>query len=112
MIVCPLHWYYSPTHLAEVEAEMVRRGPPRLRGYLDAESGVFLLREGTHRIRAAHRIGLAPVLVPIPWWRARSRLVSARIAAARRGLPFAQVVVALLVNAPKSGRPRTVRERF
>ena len=93
MIVCPLHWYYSAEHLADVRAEMLTRGPPVLRGYLDA-SGVFLLREGTHRIRAAHALGLAPVLVPIPWWRARARLESARVAASRRGLEFAEVEIA------------------
>lgn len=62
MIVCPLHWYYSADHLAEVQDEMAVRGPPRLRGYMDDEAGVFLLREGTHRIRsrvAARTRGLA-----------------------------------------------------
>lgn len=93
MLVCPLHWYFNPGHLAEVEAEMLRRGPPRLRGHLDAETGVFLLVEGTHRIRAAHRLGLAPVLIDGPWWRARDRLVGARIAARRRGLSFDRVEV-------------------
>lgn len=93
MLVCPLHWYFYAAHLAEVEAEMVRRGPPRLRGYLDEVSGAFLLREGTHRIRVAQRLGVVPVLVPIPWWRARGRLVSARVAAATRGLLFAEVVL-------------------
>ena len=93
MIVCPLHWYYSADHLAEVQAEMVRRGPPRLRGYLDEVSGAFLLREGTHRVRAAQRLGLVPVLVPIPWWRARARLDRARVAATTRGLRFPEVSI-------------------
>lgn len=93
MLVCPLHWYFSTDHLADVEAEMLRRGPPELRGYLDEQTGAFLLREGTHRVRAAHRLGVVLVLVPIPWWRARSRLVSARIAASRRGLWFDDVVI-------------------
>lgn len=92
IVVCPLHWYFRADHVAEVAAEMAHRGPPRLRGYLDLEAGVFLLREGTHRIRAAHRLGLAPVLVPICWWRAQNRLRSARIAAATRGLTFDRVV--------------------
>lgn len=91
MIVCPLHWYYSPEHLDDVAAEMLLRGPPRLRGYLDTDAGAFLLREGTHRIRAAQRLGIVPVLVPIPWWRSRGRLPSARIAARTRGLVFADV---------------------
>lgn len=88
VIVCPLHWYFSEEHLAAVMTEMERCGPPMLRGHLDRASGVFLLREGTHRIRAAHRIGLVPILVDGPWWRPRQRLDNARIAAARRGLSF------------------------
>ena len=78
MIVCPLHWYFNAAHLAKVEAEMVQRGPPRLRGYHDAMTDFFLLCEGSHRIRAAHRLGLVPVLVGVPWWRSRRRLPSAR----------------------------------
>lgn len=93
MLVCPLHWYFRPSHVDDVAAEMARRGPPRLHGFFDRHSGAFLLREGTHRIRAAHRLGLAPVLVSIPWWRAKGRLSSARIAAERRGLSFPEVVL-------------------
>lgn len=88
VIVCPLHWYFCEAHLAEVEAEMERRGPPLLRGHFDRVSGAFLLREGTHRIRAAHRLGLVPTLVDGPWWRARRSLDNARMAAAHRGLSF------------------------
>lgn len=91
IVVCPLHWYFRPDHLAEVEAEMVRRGPPTLRGHLDVATGAFLLREGTHRIRAAHRLGLVPTLVAVPWWRPRQRLENARRAAVRRGLVFERV---------------------
>ena len=93
MIVCTLHWYFSPAHLADVEAEMMLRGPPRLRGYMDEQSGAFMLSEGTHRIRAAQSLGLTPVLVSIPWWRSRSRLASARMAAQQRGIKFAKVEV-------------------
>lgn len=96
MIVCPLHWYFSADHLAEVEAEMVHRGPPRLRGHFDEEAGVFLLREGTHRIRAAHNLGLVPTLVSGPWWRSRQALVNARVAARVRGLEFDRVLLAAL----------------
>lgn len=93
MIVCTLHWYFSPTHLADVEAEMMLRGAPVLRGFMDEPSGVFMLKEGTHRIRAARSLGLTPVLVSIPWWRSRSRLQSARMAARQRGIKFANVEV-------------------
>jgi hypothetical protein len=93
VIVCPLHWYFSPTHLAEAEAEMLRRGPPTLRGHLDAVTGAFLLCEGTHRIRAAHRLGIAPALVCVPWWRTSQALANARVAAERRGLAFERVTI-------------------
>lgn len=105
LIVCPLHWYFRPAHLADVEAEMVRRGPPHLRGYLDRETGVFLLREGTHRVRAAHRLGLAPTLVAGPWWRSRQRLQNARVAARTRGLLFDRVVLAGSRVSPRQARP-------
>lgn len=93
LIVCPLHWYYSPAHLEEVMREMERRGPPRLRGHLDRESGAFLLREGTHRIRAAQALGLAPVLVPERWPKTRRALEAARVSARTRGLLFPEVVL-------------------
>lgn len=69
-------------------------GPPRLRGYLDPESGAFLLREGTHRINAAHLLGLAPGLVRVPWWRSKKSLASARVAAQVRGLHFDRYTLA------------------
>lgn len=88
LVVCTLHWYFDERHLADVMAEMQRRGPPRLRGFIDDGSGAFMLREGTHRINAAHRLGVAPVLVCVPWWRSRRSLVNARHAARIRGLTF------------------------
>lgn len=92
MIVCPLHHYYRPEHVDEVAAMMRLLGPPVLRGHVDRETGAVLLREGTHRIRAAHRLGLAPVIVPIRWWRSPASLERARYAVRNRGLAFPAIV--------------------
>lgn len=88
MIVTPLHRYYFEGHLAYVISQMRELGPPTLRGYFDDVSGAWLLREGTHRIRAAHSLGLTPELVPILWWRSRTSLSRARYAAKSYGLDF------------------------
>lgn len=93
MIVCPLHWYWSSAHLEEVKRDMERLGPPRLRGHLDPVSGAFLLREGTHRIRATQSLGIAPVLLHEPWPKSRQALENARVAAATRGLHLPEVVL-------------------
>ncbi len=92
-IVCPLHWHFDPGRLGEVYAEMQWRGAPRLRGHLDPEWGVVLLREWTHRIHAAAMLGLVPRIVLVPWWRSRQALTNALFAAARRGLRFPSVVL-------------------
>lgn len=86
MIVCPLHLYYSPEHLADVTATMQVLGSPVLRGHY--HDGVVYLAEGTHRIRAAHALGVVPTIRRIAWWRGRQALVNAGHAAERRGLAF------------------------
>lgn len=88
MIVCSLHAHFDEAHLADVIEQMRVLGPPVLRGYHDAESGAWLMREGTHRLRAALHLGLAPALRPISWWRSRASLERARHAAAIRGHDF------------------------
>lgn len=94
MIITPLHRYFRPDHLEEVVVEMRRRGAPVLRAYFDAPSGAWLASEGTHRIRAAFLLGIAPVLVPIAWWRSGPALVRARFAAIEYGFLFPLVQVA------------------
>lgn len=88
MIVAPPHRHFSPYHLAGVVQEMRRLGPPRIRAHFDAASGFWLSREGTHRLRAAKALGVAPVMVPIPWWRSRASLERARFAAMDYGHVF------------------------
>lgn len=89
VVVCPLHWYHDPVRLEAIRARMRDRGAPVLRGFLDRDA--ILLREGTHRIRAALELGMEPTIVLVPWWRSAQALVAARFAAARRGLLFPQV---------------------
>lgn len=91
MVVCPLHRYYDELHLEHVAQQMETRGPPVLRGAIVGE--LVLLREGTHRIRAASRLGLVPIIVPIRWWRTRAALARAHFSAARYGLTFERIEV-------------------
>ena len=89
--VNPLHGYYRQEHLEHVVAEMMRLGPPVLRAHYDGE--MWHAREGTHRLRAAKLLGLAPILVPVPWGRTRSALERARIAATINGHDFERVEI-------------------
>lgn len=91
ILVNPLHHYYREDHLEHVKAEMRRRGSPVLRGHFDGE--IWHMREGTHRLRAAKALGIAPTLVPIPWWRSKAALERARYAAVLRAHEFEKVEV-------------------
>jgi len=90
-VVNPLHAHFRPDHLEHVVAEMRVRGAPVLRAHFDGE--VWHAREGTHRLRAALRLGLAPILVPVPWRKTRGALERARLAAALHGHVFPVVEV-------------------
>lgn len=91
--VCPLHWYFDAVRLEHVMREMESRGAPTLRGHI-VDDALVLLAEGTHRIRAAHALGLAPVIVCVPWWRSSDALERARHCARRHGLTFDAVAFA------------------
>ena len=93
VLVTPLHEHFSPAHLERVIAEMRRRGAPVLRGTFDAVSGAWLMREGTHRLRAAKVLGVVPVLVPVRWQKGRAALSRARFAVAERSHLFERVEV-------------------
>lgn len=92
ILINPLHHYYREDHLQYVIEEMRRRGAPRIRAYFDGE--VWHAREGTHRLRAALKLGLAPVMVSIPWWRSRAAVERARYRAIQRAHVFERVEVA------------------
>lgn len=90
-LVNPLHHYYSEDHLRHVISEMRRRESPVLRGFFDGE--VWHMREGTHRLRAAKALGIAPTLVHVPWWRSKAALERARYGAILRAHEFDRVEV-------------------
>ena len=91
IVVAPLHRYYRPAHLEHVISQMRVLGAPRIRAYCDGET--WFAREGTHRLRAAKALGIAPVLVPVPWWRSRAALNRAHFAALDYGHVFPHVEI-------------------
>lgn len=93
-IVTPLHHHYSSIRLADVLEKMRHLGAPRIHACHDPESGFWFALEGTHRLRAALALDLAPVLVQVRWPRSRAAMERARFAALERGHVFARVVVA------------------
>lgn len=101
VIVTPLHEHYSSAHLNHVIEQMRRLGPPKIRAYFDPVSGAWMAQEGTHRLRAAKRLGIPPVMVPVRWPRSRKALRRARFAASLRGHAFELVNVAP-IPAPHS----------
>lgn len=90
--VNPLHGYFRPAHLEHVVREMKRLGPPVLRGYFDAEWNTWHAREGTHRLRAALRLGLTPVFAPVKWGKTKAALERARVACCKHGHTFDRVI--------------------
>lgn len=93
IVVTPLHEHFSPPHLEHVVSEMRRLGPPMIRAFLDIETGAWLAQEGTHRLRAALRLGIAPIMAPVRWTRGANALERARFAAIQRGHIFNRVEV-------------------
>jgi hypothetical protein len=72
---------------------MRRLGPPVLRAAWDDQDGVWHAREGTHRLRAALALGVAPILVRVQWKRTRDARARARVAALRYAHSFPMVRV-------------------
>lgn len=78
MKVTPLHKYYSEDHLIEVIEKMKTLGPPVLRGTHDPETDRWFAHEGTHRLRAAAFLNITPVMIHIPWPKAKKAMIRAR----------------------------------
>lgn len=91
VLVNPPHGHFRSQHLEHVVSEMRKRGAPAIRAYFDGT--MWHAREGTHRLRAAKLLGLAPMLISIPWWRSNASLERARYHAARYGHVFDSVEV-------------------
>ena len=64
MIVYAKHLPYSDDHLARVIADMRRLGAPSLRCV--RYRGHVIAIEGSHRLAAAHHLGLVPLLRLLP----------------------------------------------
>ena len=65
-IILP-HRHYDQQHLERVEEEMRALGAPALRGAWVECWGAWVALEGTHRLRAAHALGLTPEMVPVEY---------------------------------------------
>ena len=65
MQIALLHKHYNEQHLAEVKAEMEKRGTPTLRAIWSEVYGMWMAVEGCHRIRAAKELGLTPEIKDI-----------------------------------------------
>jgi len=104
VVVTPLHLFFSVSRLDLVVEYMRTAGAPRIRAYFDAESDAWFALEGTHRLRAAAILGVAPVLVPVRWRRGWRALERARYAVARRAHVFPRVEVDA---PPVSGETRS-----
>jgi hypothetical protein len=65
-IILP-HNHFDPAHLATVRAEMLTRGAPTIKAVWVERAGEWAALEGAHRLRAAHGLGLVPVIDEVEW---------------------------------------------
>ena len=65
-IILP-HSHYDPEHLDRVMREMQTLGAPTLRGVWVECWGAWVALEGSHRLRAAHALGLTPEMVQVEY---------------------------------------------
>ena len=56
------HKYYNKEHLDSVMSDMAQMGAPVIRAIYDEANSVFVALEGCHRIRAAKKLGLTPII--------------------------------------------------
>lgn len=59
------HKHYDQKHLDAVKSEMATLGAPEVRAIWSEVHGVWMAVEGCHRLRAAHELGLTPVIVDV-----------------------------------------------
>ena len=67
MIIALLHDHFDASHLVDVTAEMQTRGAPEIRAVWLEGHAVWAAIEGCHRLRAAHALGLRPVIIPVEY---------------------------------------------
>lgn len=62
MIINTYHNYYDSNHLSKVTEEMRLRGAPIIRCIWSGIHCEWMAIEGSHRLRAAHALGLTPII--------------------------------------------------
>ena len=67
MIIALAHNHYDEQHLADVQAEMTRLGAPTIKAVWMPCYDMWAALEGCHRIRAAHALGLTPVIEEVEY---------------------------------------------
>ena len=61
------HNHYDDEHLTAVTSEMATLGAPTIKAiYLDCY-GAWMALEGCHRLRAAHALGITPIIDEQEW---------------------------------------------
>ena len=67
MTIALLHDHYTQDHLTEVQAEMVTMGAPEIKAVWMDCYDMWAALEGCHRIRAAHKMRLTPVIIELEY---------------------------------------------
>jgi len=67
MKIALIHEEYRFDHLEKVMEEMRTRGAPRIRAIWCEDRQFWVALEGCHRLRAAHKLGLDPIIVPVEY---------------------------------------------
>lgn len=67
MNIILLHSHFDQDHLAKVTAEMEVLGAPTIKAVWSECYGAWCALEGCHRIRAAHALGIIPVIEEIEY---------------------------------------------
>ena len=61
------HADYDESHLESVMAKMRTLGAPEIRGVWSEAWGIWVALEGSHRLRAAHALGLTPKMIEVDY---------------------------------------------
>lgn len=67
MEIALVHNHFDAGHLAAVKAEMQKLGAPKIKAVWMECWGIWVALEGSHRLRAAADIGLAPEIEEVEY---------------------------------------------
>ena len=65
MEIALYHKHYDKQHLEKVKTEMQKRGAPTIRCIWSPAYNLWMAVEGCHRLRAAHDLGITPIVKDI-----------------------------------------------